>query len=153
MKVFTMLLFIIVSMVAFAEETKSCSNLDCIDEIDKDNNIMVYLNVLWGSLEKAKGCKDLNKLDKALEYTTKITHGVASQEAISEFIEEEFMNNPKCILSRMQKISKAARIKVADYLSGPTFVHWKNIEKTLNENKKDYPNEYHLILTGKELEK
>lgn len=144
--IFTILLFC--SSQVLSQEQKNCNKLECIDDDFKKKNYVKYYNILNKALIDTRGCKDTKKLDSVLEFTIKIK-SVAPRERMAKFIEKEFIRNPRCMFSAMERISKEARYKTSLYLAKPTFINGKKISAILDEYKNQYPNEIQLILNEK----
>ena len=148
--IFTLLL--LYSNLALTQEAEVCNELKCVDDDFKKRNYVKYYNILNKTLVDARGCKDAKKLDDVLEFTIKIK-SIAPRERMAKFIEKEFISNPTCILSAIKRVSKDARNNSSLYLANPTYMKKKKIKSIIEEYKRQFPKEIHLILTGKELSK
>ena len=146
--IFTILLFC--SSFVLSQEQVVCNQLGCIDDDFKKKNYVKYYNILNKTLVAARGCKDTKLLDNVLEFTIKIKN-IAPRERMAKFIEKEFINNPTCILSAIKRISKEARNNSSLFLANPIHMKKKEINSILKLYERKFPEEIHLILTGKEL--
>lgn len=124
----------------------SCESLDCIDFNNYGYDYAKKTGEIYQQIKNAaSGCKDKFKMRAIIEESTSIKGKTASQEGMSEFIEEEFMKNPTCILNMMKEISPEARKEVASYLSIPTYIHGTKIGAVIDKYKDEFPEEYALI--------
>ena len=132
---------------------KLCDDLKCVDKKFIKRNFKQFGEIFRRTVNEAKGCKDKEKVKKLLEFTMVARGSIDIEEAISHFIEYEFMDNPPCILTLMKEISPTARKEVAHYLGASTYIHGKKIRAVLEKYKKQFPEEYYLMSPSKRLKK
>jgi hypothetical protein len=142
---------LIYSGLAMAQETEACNKLECMDESHINKNFVKYYNILNRTLIDARGCKDDIKLDKILEFTSRIRKSTGSRERMAKFLEAEFIRDPVCILSALQRVSQDAKHATALYLAKPSKLNKGKIKSMLEKYEKQFPQEIKLIAIRKEI--
>lgn len=128
---------------------KNCINLSCIDISFIKKNPDEYRKIFSHSLDEAKKTKGKKIFIEIFEFSTKIRGRIASEQAMSHFVEHEFMRSPDFILSIIRELSPSARKDISHYLAFPTYIHGSRIKEALDSYKDVYPQEYKLIFSGK----